>query len=601
MKIAPTIVSLLLALSGLSQAASYYVSTSGADSSQGTQASPWRTLSFAQTQVQAGDTVNVSAGTYTENLTIRTSGGSGAIIKFEGSGNAFIAGNVQLTGDYITLDGFTVSPPNVGPSCAINLGGNHDTVSNTVITNYGATASNQATAFLTGGSYNTIDHCSVLNLNDIDAFHVWGHDITISNNTISQVNLTNYAANHTDVFQTWGLQSSQYSYNIRIFGNLVENCSCDIGNTETDGNPNLHDWYVYDNIFYNVNSSFFSGLPNTWIFNNLFMLGGNGGAGLCLDFYTDTAGTQSGGDTGTDYNSAGSRVQNNIFIANAGDIGWGGNAGSQPQVVTNNYFASNTSYAAESDPSGVSYVNGGNPNFVNAGGLNFHLNAGSILIGKGINLSSIFTGDKDGNVRNAWDIGPYAYTGSQGANPTPTPSPSPNPSPNPSPSPAPGSTNDSLFGASDAPAHLTWNDTHSVELGVKFQTSTAGTVTAIRFYKGPQNQGTHVGNLWSATGTLLASATFSNETDSGWQQVSLSNPVTLQPNTTYIVSYHTGGYYSADPNFFTSTLSNGPLSAPSSNSSNGNGVFVYSSSSNFPSHSYGSSNYWVDIVFSQFP
>ena len=47
---------------------------------------------------------------------------------------------------------------------------------------------------------------------------------------------------------------------------------------------------------------------------------------------------------------------------------------------------------------------------------------------------------------------------------------------------------------------MTINDTSSVELGVKFQTSTAGKIVGIRFYKGPQNTGTHIGNLWSSTG-----------------------------------------------------------------------------------------------------
>jgi uncharacterized protein DUF4082 len=69
-----------------------------------------------------------------------------------------------------------------------------------------------------------------------------------------------------------------------------------------------------------------------------------------------------------------------------------------------------------------------------------------------------------------------------------------------------------LFAASDKPGTVTVNDPNSVELGVKFQTSSAGTITGIRFYKGRQNLGTHVGHLRSATGALLATANFTNET-----------------------------------------------------------------------------------------
>src|SRR6202011_3292443 len=106
--------------------------------------------------------------------------------------------------------------------------------------------------------------------------------------------------------------------------------------------------------------------------------------------------------------------------------------------------------------------------------------------------------------------------------------------------------------------------------------------TAIRFYKGAQNIGTHVGHLWTSTGTLLSSATFSNETASGWQQVNLPSPVTLTPGTSYIVSYHTNGFYSVDSNYFASAVTNGPLTAPAGNSSGGNGVFSYGGSTSFP-------------------
>jgi hypothetical protein len=168
-------------------------------------------------------------------------------------------------------------------------------------------------------------------------------------------------------------------------------------------------------------------------------------------------------------------------------------------------------------------------------------------------------------------------------------------------SPAPTQTRtltQSLFSASAAPsnAQQTWNDNTPVELGVKFQTSAAGTVTGIRFYKTRKNTSAHVGNLWSATGTLLATTKFTNETDSGWQQVNLSRPVTLTPRTTYIVSYHTT-VYSADENYFAGAHTRGPLTAQASSASGGNGVYAYGSSSSFPSRSYKSSNYWVDVAF----
>ena len=61
----------------------------------------------------------------------------------------------------------------------------------------------------------------------------------------------------------------------------------------------------------------------------------------------------------------------------------------------------------------------------------------------------------------------------------------------------------SLFSSSSSPLSGTVQDSNPVELGVKFQSSVAGTITAIRFYKISQNTGTHVANLWTSGGMLL--------------------------------------------------------------------------------------------------
>ena len=162
--------------------------------------------------------------------------------------------------------------------------------------------------------------------------------------------------------------------------------------------------------------------------------------------------------------------------------------------------------------------------------------------------------------------------------PTPTPSPTPKTSPTPSPSSA-----SSLFSPKDVPAVVSENDPNAVEVGVKFQSTAAGTVTAIRFYKGAKNIGSHTGHLWSAAGKLLGSVTFTNETASGWQQATLATPVALSAATSYVVSYHTNGFYSADSNFFSTAFSNGPLTAAASSSGAGNGLYAYGQPAPSPS------------------
>lgn len=162
---------------------------------------------------------------------------------------------------------------------------------------------------------------------------------------------------------------------------------------------------------------------------------------------------------------------------------------------------------------------------------------------------------------------------------------------------APSSSTVSLFSSNPTPSMVTVNDPNPVELGMKFQASTSGDITGLRFYKGPSNTGTHVADLWSSTGTLLATATFTNETASGWQQVNFATLVTITAGTTYIASYHTAGNYSADPNLFASSVTNGPLTAPSSASSGGNGVYAYGSGSLFPTNTFNATSYAVDVLF----
>jgi hypothetical protein len=155
----------------------------------------------------------------------------------------------------------------------------------------------------------------------------------------------------------------------------------------------------------------------------------------------------------------------------------------------------------------------------------------------------------------------------------------------------------SLFSTATTPTNVTVNDANPVELGVKFETSVAGQILGILFYKGPQNTGTHVVNLWNSTGTLLASATSSGETLSGWQTVNFASPVTLTANTIYVASYHTGGFYSADSDYFATDKNSGSLTAPSSISSGGNGVYAYGGGSSFPTSTFNATNYWVDVLF----
>jgi len=159
------------------------------------------------------------------------------------------------------------------------------------------------------------------------------------------------------------------------------------------------------------------------------------------------------------------------------------------------------------------------------------------------------------------------------------------------------STGVTVFGTAVPTA--TFNAASSpVELGMRFRSDVNGTITAIRFYKGSGDTSTHTGSLWSSSGTLLATETFSVESASGWQQLNFSTPVTVTANTTYVASYHSGGPFYYSPSYFqTAGVDSAPLHALKDGVDGPTGVYLYSPGGSFPNQTYSSSNYWVDVVF----
>ena len=148
----------------------------------------------------------------------------------------------------------------------------------------------------------------------------------------------------------------------------------------------------------------------------------------------------------------------------------------------------------------------------------------------------------------------------------------------------------SLF-AGRTPAVPSSTDTSATELGVRFTTSAAGQVTALRFWKGTGSTGTHTGSLWSSSGRRIAQVTFTDESASGWQEASLATPVTLVAGQTYTASYFApkGRYAYTAPTTYPVTVT--PLTAKS-------GVYLHTSRSAYPRKTPGTAtNYFVDVVF----
>jgi hypothetical protein len=162
------------------------------------------------------------------------------------------------------------------------------------------------------------------------------------------------------------------------------------------------------------------------------------------------------------------------------------------------------------------------------------------------------------------------------------------------------------------PATPDAGDATAGEFAVQFKSDVFGTVSGIRFYKSALNTGTHVGSLWTASGQLLAQATFTNETASGWQTVTFSSPVAVMPNTTYVAGYYApkGHYASTEYYFYPppsptpdgfAPVDSPPLHALRNTGTTVNGLYTYSSSPTFPTGSFQAENYWVDPIFSPSP
>lgn len=144
------------------------------------------------------------------------------------------------------------------------------------------------------------------------------------------------------------------------------------------------------------------------------------------------------------------------------------------------------------------------------------------------------------------------------------------------------------------PVHQNLTDNTNYELGMLFRARRAGKISAIRYWRSPSDVGTHVGRIWSAAGSLLASVHFVNETASGWQQQALPTPLEIAADTTYVVSVNCNWYFPDTLDGLASPgVENGDLySIVVAN----NGVFTPTVGA-FPTNSYRNGNYFRDVVF----
>ena len=413
-------------------AVTYYVSTNGNDSNPGSQDRPWRTIGYASSVMQAGDTTIVTAGTYNENVSTTRNGSSGNRITFRAQGTVRTH-TFQLYNDYVTIDGFEMT--NANQLFMMNIEGDYCEILNNTIHDVGSAATIQIILrFRPVSSYGVVrgnrfyqstgtngqdlvvmefhgsNHLAEDNeigpMVDIDAFRPAGDYITIKNNYIHDITNSGSGA-HTDIFQVFGQTGDTPHYNV-IENNLIVDFSGQLCMTEMGGNSDMGDFDIRNNVFVRVDGQANLGIPNMRWYNNTFYDVGSGNRSV----FSATAGLPKGRPDGL-------QIFNNLIIPSSNITRYEGEVlsiardnGLTGFAYGNNYVTRIDNFGPLTDFTETNGINGGDPQFVDAAGLDFRLQVSSNAIDTGAILTG-FNYDHAAQIRpqgNAWDIGAFEYT-----------------------------------------------------------------------------------------------------------------------------------------------------------------------------------------------
>jgi hypothetical protein len=127
------------------------------------------------------------------------------------------------------------------------------------------------------------------------------------------------------------------------------------------------------------------------------------------------------------------------------------------------------------------------------------------------------------------------------------------------------------------------------EQSIQFTSAISGKITHLRYYKVPGETGSHVGRLWSDTGTPLRQQAFINETASGWQEVELASHLSITAGVKYRVSYNVNLFGAKIINGMNAPILNWPLTAIGAKYTTPSGTFPNTGSTG---------NFLADIRFS---
>jgi hypothetical protein len=413
---------------------------------------------------QPGDLVLLSPGAYLENVSTVRSGTAGARITLDGQNQASIR-QFNFNHSYVTVQNVTISGITQWYSRLVyfNHGAHYGILSNCVLDAQSALRVYgiewRAPSAKPFGNGEVASHCLVIS-NDIrnvlgitmvsamgdsnrfignfihdggavDFFRLFGRSNYIGGNVCSNNYIAEGIGNHPDFIQTFG-NNGDGSMGHVIEGNWVQGVW---GGqlTQLEGNlvPEIRDWTFRNNVFVDIALQASCTTPEIKYYNNIFFRCNKTNKGHALNFGSRYYARSYSGQSGTNY-AHGCEVKNNVFL-DCGDsriqVGWYGFTQELTNVVADyNYVAKAGFGPIEQDPlrrpignpDGWATwgkwwephgINGGDPGFLDLAALDFRLRDGSSLIGRGINLSGLFTTDILGRTRSGtWDIGAFAYS-----------------------------------------------------------------------------------------------------------------------------------------------------------------------------------------------
>ncbi|MGD9862001.1 MAG: nitrous oxide reductase family maturation protein NosD [Pseudodonghicola sp.] len=395
--------------------ATYYVSTTGSDSADGSAASPFRSINQALSSgLKPGDEVVVRSGTYNENVNITTGGSAaaditlrsevpgGAVIQPSGGWNA-----ISVNANYVTINGFEI------------VGANGD-----------------------GIEANNVHHISVLNntvhgSGESGIQFNWSEFIRIEGNT-TYGNATDGWFSGISIYQNRNITGDTTTEGFRtIVRNNISYDNVTETGQHTDGNGIIID---------DFQSTQTGGYPSytypTLVENNLVYENGGKGIQVTWSDYVTVRNNTAYHNNQDDLNSgtwrgeiSNSQSSNNTFVNNI--------MVADPSVNANNTAIDNTSYGGYSNDNVVWANNltfngtdgkasvrtdggnampaardgnllGVNPDFVDPSSGDFHLRANSDAVDTGSSLYGLADSDLDGNDRTLGTVDLGAYE--QGSN-----------------------------------------------------------------------------------------------------------------------------------------------------------------------------------------